>query len=143
MQGCCPSHATPLESLARRRNVASLSFFHRYHFDRCSSELAKLVPFLQFRGRSIRYSNRLHDFSVTIPRSYKDVYGYSFYPRTARFCNSLYVECFSLIYDLNSFKSRANRHLLSLCSFETAFLYTFQLFLFTPYLAVAVQSCVE
>ena len=33
-----------LERLAHRRNVASLSLFYRYYFDRCSSELAQLVP---------------------------------------------------------------------------------------------------
>ena len=46
----------------RRQNVASLSLFYRYYFGRCSSELAELVP-LPYS----RYSNRLHDFSVTIP----------------------------------------------------------------------------
>ena len=59
--------------LAHRRNVASLSLFYRYHFGRCSSELAQLVPLPYSRGRSTRYSDRLHDFSVTIPRCYKDV----------------------------------------------------------------------
>ena len=34
----------------------------------CSSELAELVPLPYSRGRSTRYSDRLHDFSVTIPR---------------------------------------------------------------------------
>ena len=57
-----PSLATILEPLAHRRNVASLSLFYRYYFGRCSSELAQLVP-LPF---STRYSDRLHDFSVTI-----------------------------------------------------------------------------
>ena len=62
-----------LEPLAHRRNVASLSLFYRYYFGRCSSELAQLVPLPYSRGRSTRYSDRLHDFSVTIPRCYKDV----------------------------------------------------------------------
>ena len=39
-----PSLAASLEPLAHRRNVASLSLFCRYYFDRCSSELAQLVP---------------------------------------------------------------------------------------------------
>ena len=122
-----PPHTASLESLARRRNVASLSLFHRYYFRRYSSELAKLIRFPQSCGRSICYSNRLHYFSVTVPRCYKDVYEYSFCSRTARFWNSLHAECFPLIYDVNGFKSRVNRHLLSLCSFEKAFLYTFYL----------------
>ena len=53
--------------------------------------------------RSTRYSDRLHVFSVTIPRCYKDVN--SFFPLTARLYNSLPIECFSLTYNLNDFKS--------------------------------------
>ena len=76
------SLAASLEPSAHRRNVASLSLFSRYCFG--SSELAKLVPLPYSRGRSTRYSDRLHDFSVAIPRCYKDVYVNSFFPRTAR-----------------------------------------------------------
>ena len=50
-----------------------LSLFDRYYFGRCSSELAQLVP-LPFSRGSSAHSDRLHDFSVTIPRCYKDVY---------------------------------------------------------------------
>ena len=78
-----PSLAASLEPLAHRRNVTSLSLFYRYYFGRCSSELAQLVPLPYSRGRSTRYSDRLHDFSVTIPRCYKDVYVNSFFPHTA------------------------------------------------------------
>ena len=106
-----PSLAAFLEPLAHHRNVASLSLFYRYYFGRCSSELAQLVPLLYSRGRSTRYSDRLHDFSVTIPRCYKDVYVNSFFPRTARIGNSLPIECFPLTYDLSGFKSRINRYL--------------------------------
>ena len=105
-----PSLATSLESLAHRRNVASLSLFYRYYFSRCSSELAQLVPLPFSRGRSTRYSDRLHDFSVAIPRCYKDVYVRSFFPRTAKPWNCLPLECFPLIYDLSDVKSRINRH---------------------------------
>ena len=68
-----PSLADSFEPLAHRQNVASLSLFYRYHFGRCSSELVELVPLPYSGGRSIRYSDRLHDFSVTIPSCYKDV----------------------------------------------------------------------
>ena len=67
------SLAASLEPLAHHRNVASLSLFCRYYFGRCSSELAQLVPLPCSRGRSTHYSDRLYDFSVTIPRCYKDV----------------------------------------------------------------------
>ena len=61
-----PSLAASLEPLAHRRNVASLSLFHRYYFGRCSSQLAQLVPLPFSRGRSTRYFDRLDDFSVTM-----------------------------------------------------------------------------
>ena len=102
--------------LAHHRNVANLNLFYRYYFGRCSSELAQLVP-LPFSWKSTQYSDRLHDFSVTILRCYKDVYVNSFFPRTARLWNSLPIECFPLTYDLNGFKSRINRHLLTVGSF--------------------------
>ena len=53
-----PSHAASLEPLAHCRNVASLSLFYRYYFDRSSSELAQLVLLPFFQGRSTRYSDR-------------------------------------------------------------------------------------
>ena len=93
------SLAASLEPLAHRRNVASLSLFYRYYFGRCSSELAQLVPLPFSRGRSTRYFDRLHDFSVTIPRFYKDVHVNSFFPPTAKLWNSLPIECLLLIYD--------------------------------------------
>ena len=63
-----PLIAFCFEPLVYSRNVASLSLFCRYYFGRCSSEQAQLVPLPFSRGRSTRYCNRLHDFSVTIPR---------------------------------------------------------------------------
>ena len=106
-----PSLAASLEPLAHSGNVASLSLFYRYYFGRCSSELAQLVPLPFSRGRPNPYSDRLHDFSVTIPRCYKDVYVNSLFPRTAKLWNSLPIECFPLTYDLSGFKSRINRQL--------------------------------
>ena len=105
-----PSLAASLEPLAHCRNVASLSPFYWYYFGGCSSELAQLVPLPFSQGRSTRYSDRLHDFSVTIPRCYKDVSVNSFFPHTAKLWNSLCIECFPLTYDLSGFKSRINRH---------------------------------
>ena len=112
-----PSLAISLEPLAYRRNVASLTLFSRYYFGRCSSERAELVSLPYFRGRYTRYSDRLHDFSVTIPRCYKDVYVNSLFPGTARLWNSLPIECFPLTYNLSGFKSRINRYLLTVGSF--------------------------
>ena len=65
-----------------------------------------LVPLPYSRGRSTRYSDRLHD-----------VYINSVFPCTARLWNSLPIECFPFTYDLNDFKSRINRYLLAVGSF--------------------------
>ena len=125
--------------------MTSLSLFYRYSCGRCSSELAELVPLTFSRGRCTCYSDRLRDVSVTIPRCYNDVYVNSFFPRTARPWNSLSLECFPLTYDLSGFKSRISRHLLTVGSFETDFLYDViffvLLFLVTPCFVVAVQLC--
>ena len=92
-------------------NVASLSFFYRYYFSRCSFELAQVE-------RSAHYSVKLHDFSVTIPRYYNNVYFNSFFLKAARLWNSLPVECFPSTYNLNGFKSRINRYHLQALSHE-------------------------
>ena len=110
----CPSLAAFLEPLAHRPNVAS---FYRHYFGRCSSELAQLVPRPYSRGRSTCYSDRLHDFSVTIPRCYKDVYVKRFFPCTARLWNSLPIECFLFTYNLKGLMYIINRHLLTAGSF--------------------------
>ena len=65
-----PSLSASLEPLAHYRNVASLILFYSYYFGRCSSELAQLVhfPYSFSLSHSTSYSDRLHDFSVTILR---------------------------------------------------------------------------
>ena len=112
-----PSLAPSLEPLPHCRNVASLSLFYRHYFGRCSSQLAQLVPLPSSQGRSTHYFDRLHNFPVTIPRCYKNVYVNSFLPHTARLWNSLPIDCFFFTYDLSGFKSRRNRHLLTAGSF--------------------------
>ena len=73
------SLAASLEPLAHHRNVGSLSIYYRYDFGRCSSELAQLFPLSYSQERSICYSDKLDDFSVTIPRCYRYVYVNSFF----------------------------------------------------------------
>ena len=82
-----PSLAASIEPLAHRKNVARVGLFYKYYFGRCSCELAELVPLSYSRGRSTRFSDRLHNFPVTIPRCYTDVYVKSFFPCTARLWN--------------------------------------------------------
>ena len=95
------SLAASLEPFAYHWNVVSLSLFCRYYFGKCSSEVAQLVSLPFYRVRSTCYSGRLHDFSVTIPRFYKDVYVDSFFPRTARPWLSAYT---MLSFDLSWFR---------------------------------------
>ena len=110
-------------------------------------ELAQLVLLPYSRGRSTYCTDRLHDFSVTIPRCYKDVYINSFFPCTVRLWSSLPIECFPLAYDLNGIKSRISRHILTLGCVQTDFLHALifctSFFFATPCLIVAVQPCME
>ena len=117
MQDCWSSTCCFSWNLGSSSKCGQLKSFLYYYFGRCSSKLAQLVPLPFSWGRSTDYSNRLHDFSVTIPRCYKDIYVNSFFPRTAKLWNSLPIECFSLTYDLSGFKSRTNRHFLTVGSF--------------------------
>ena len=80
---------------------------------RCSSEPAQLVPLPFSQGRLTGYSARLRGSSVISPRCYKDVYVNSFFFCTARSWIYLPIECFPLTYDLNGFKSRIYRHVLT------------------------------
>ena len=57
------------------------------------------------RGMSTPYSETLPDFSVTIPRCYKDIYVNSLFPHTSMLWNSLSAKCFPLKYILNGLKS--------------------------------------
>ena len=94
-------HAASLELLAHHWNITSLSLFYRYYFYRCSSALVELAPILYSWGKSTHYSDRLHDFSFTIPRHYKDVYVSSSFSCTASLWNYLPIEYFPLTYDLS------------------------------------------
>ena len=96
-----PLLAASLEPLVHRQNVASLSLFCRYYFGRCLFGLPELVPLSYSREMSTRYSNRLQDFSINIPRCYKHVYVNSLFPTTSILWNSLLIEYFPLTYDLN------------------------------------------
>ena len=107
-----PSLAASLEPLAHRRNVASSSLFYRYYCGRCSSQLAELVPLLYSRGRSTPYSDSM------IFLSFLDVTRMSM--STVSFLWTLEFSAYRMLsFDvyLNGFKSRINRHLLTVGSF--------------------------
>ena len=75
-----------------------LNWFHSHHYS---------------LRRPTYYSDISQDFSVTIPRCYKDFYVNSFFPRTARLSNSVPIECLPLTGHLNGFNSRIKRNLLA------------------------------
>ena len=102
-----PLLAPSYEALAHLWNEASLSLSYSYYFGRGSSELG---PLPSSCIRSTRYSNRLHDFSVTFCTCCKDVYVNSFFPHTARHGNSLPAEHFPFTYDLNGSTCRVNEY---------------------------------
>ena len=61
------------EPLAHYQNLSNFNLFYRYYFGLCSSELSQMVSVPYSQESSTHYSDRLHDFSVTILRRYKDV----------------------------------------------------------------------
>ena len=69
-----PSLVVCSEPQAHYQNLSSFNLFYRYYFGLCSSEVSQMVSVPYSQGRSTHYSDRLHDFSVTILRRYKDVY---------------------------------------------------------------------
>ena len=76
--------------------AAGLSKFYRSYLRRCSSEVAELVSFLYFHGRSSCYYDRLDLFLLNMPWCCK-VYVNSSSPRTAKLWNSLSRECLPLL----------------------------------------------
>ena len=62
-----------------------------------------------YYGRSTRHYDSFDEFSVTIPRCYKDVHVNNFFPHIARLWNSAPSECFRLTHDLIGFESRVYR----------------------------------
>ena len=110
MQGCWSLTCCFSGTLGSLSKCGQLKSFLQVILGRCSSELAQLVPLCFSRGRSSRYSDKWYGFSVAIPRCYKDVYVNSFFPGTVKLWNSL-------TYDASGFKSRINRHLVTVGSF--------------------------
>ena len=141
-----PSLAASLEPLAHRANEANLSLFYRYHLRGCSSGLVQLVPLLIFEGDLIVIMIDCMIFLSPFLDVLRMIMSTFFFPCRATLWNPLPIECFSLIYDLNSFKSRISGHLLSACFFNWVSCMSnvfVLLFLVTPCLVVAIQSCME
>ena len=83
---------------------------------RCSSKLAQLITLPYFCGSYTRCSDRLYDFSLSIPTCHQDVFVNSFFPCAAKTLEISAIRMLLFSDDLNNFKCSINRHLLSLGS---------------------------
>ena len=91
----CRTVGSPLASLESLGHCSQRKSYLKVLFWYSSSELAELVYLPHSCASSTRYINKLHDFSVAIPKSSKDVHLNSFFPRTARFSNSQHTKMIS------------------------------------------------
>ena len=105
-----PSLTDCLDSLSRRRNVASLFLFYLYVHADCSSELANCMPPPLPRPRCPRLSISFHPYSVHLPNARVNQYLFSFILYTDKLWNTFPLSIFPLAYGLNSFKRRVSRH---------------------------------
>lgn len=131
-----PLLATCLEPLVQTQNLITLSFFCRYYFEWCSSEVTELVSFPYFCESSSHNCKRLMIF---LSPFYVD----SLIPSRAKFWNSLPTKCFPLIYDLIDFKFLQLIVTCCLWTLSNQLSYTFHLclsFLVTLCLAMALHS---
>ena len=110
-----PTLAACREPLGHRWDIASLSHFFRYFFGRYSPELTELVlfPFFFLEIPLVILTDCVI-FLSSFPDVNEDVCVNVVFPHAAWLLNSLPAECVPCTYDLNSFKSRVNRHLLFL-----------------------------
>ena len=78
-----------------------------------SLRLNKFLSYLIYR--QTRYSNDCakHPFFLQIPKSHHKFHESSFFPRTTKLWNSLPPEAFPDNYNINKFKSNANKFLLT------------------------------
>ena len=126
-----------LQPLGHHRNIASSSLYLKWLNWFCFLIVVGGLPFILIYC-IIFLSKFLHVMRSAMPTV-------SFLTQLDS-GNFLLAECFPLTYDLNSFTSRINRHILFLCSFYL-FLFLFNLFLLyflvTPCFVAALQPCME
>ena len=102
-----PTFANSLEDLAHYWNVACPNTFYSYYFGRSSFSISLF----------------LWEVNSFFRQSVWIFYVSRFFPCTTELCDSLPVDCFPLIFDLNGFKFRVYRHLLPLGSFQSGIPY--------------------
>ena len=90
----------------------------RYYFGRCSLELAQLVPLAFFEeGLLVILIDSMIFLSPFLDVTRMSMSTVSFLAQLDSLWNSVPIECFPLTFYLSDFKSRTNRHLLTLDSF--------------------------
>lgn len=109
-----PSLTNNLVSLDHRRKVGDLSLFYRYFHADCSAEITSIMPQLASFGRSTRLSQHSHPLTVQETTHRTSHFKSSFIPRVSKLWNSLPKSVFPNTYNLQSFKSKIHRHLLSI-----------------------------
>ncbi|XP_046976467.1 uncharacterized protein LOC124542575 [Vanessa cardui] len=105
---------TKLQTLEHRRKVACLSVFYKIYFGECAQELFDLVPPSPFYKRTARHRKDLHPnlVDVDVFKTCTKRFASSFLIRTAKVWNTLPTSVFPTTYNMGTFKSRVNRHLL-------------------------------
>ena len=134
-----PLLASSLELMVYCRNIASLSLFCRSCFDRCSSELAAMIPHLIFTDNPLFI---LIGCMIFLPSCEVVIWNYM-----SNFCTCKQLESGIICLKNPSFdlwskwlKCRVNKHLLTfLISFPVSFHLFLLFFLVTPGLKVSVQ----
>ena len=105
-----------LQPHSHQRDVSSLSLFYRYYHGDCSEELHSLVPpakTIPVRTLLAATTEKHHPHSLQVPKATSKFHQESFFPRTVREWNKLPTECFPQSYNLDTFKTRVNSHLLN------------------------------
>jgi hypothetical protein len=109
-----PALTNNLVPLDHRRKVGDLSLFYRYFHADCSAEIASIMPPPASFVRSTRMSQQSHPLTVKEITHRTSHFKSSFIPRTSRLWNALPKAVFPDTYNLQSFKSKVHKHLLTI-----------------------------
>ncbi len=106
-----PSLTNNLASLSHRRSVSCLSLYYRYYNGRCSNELSGCIPppLVLTANRQSRFTDRSHQFAVTVPTCRTSLGKSSFFSRVSATWNALPAHVFPQEYNLQTFKRRINK----------------------------------
>jgi len=102
-----------LAPLNARRRVASLSLLYRYYHGHCANSIAELMSRPAEIGRLLRKREAWHPHRVHLCRARTVASQSSFIVRTSREWNFLPCSVFPPEYDLQFFKSKVNKHIMT------------------------------